>query len=131
MIPRTITFVLLALLPIHRRLGAMTPAQALSLAATCNETEWQYTADKAFEYYEQQVRPLWSADSASRSDQAAQAVTEGQFTLNLQVSTKQQCLVEYVYHASRRTMQLGRRFKVRVAGVEWLCQPTSPCTGQP
>lgn len=106
-----ILLVLLVLVPINRRLSAITPAQALSLAATCNDTEWRDTADTAFKFYARLVEPLWSAEAASRSDQAAQAATEGEFNLNLQGS-KQQCLVEYVYHASRRTVQLGRRFKV-------------------
>lgn len=97
---------------IHRR----PCANALSLAATCNDTEWQDTADAAFDFYAQQAAQHWSAATASRSDKTAQAVTEGEFALNLR-GTKQQCLVEFVYHAARRTMQLGRRFKVYAVGA--------------
>lgn len=96
---------------LHRHLRILAPTHALSLAATCNETDWQTTANTAFDYFEKQVRSSWSNESASRSAEVAQAATEGHFSLNLQ-GTKQQCLVEYVYHASRRSLQLGRRFKV-------------------
>ncbi len=97
-----LTFVAL----LHRH----TPTHALSLAATCNESDWKTTAFNAFNHFRQQVEHIWSNESASRSAEVAQA-TEGQFNLNLQ-GTKQQCLVEYVYHAGRRAIQLGRRFKV-------------------